>query len=353
MKINFIEGLFSNEGHYIDDIIKYEFLKDSYELHYYINGKMNKNNKEILKNANIIVHEYDYGKNFIGQILFLDKISTNISNKDFNFVMSIKYIPFYIYINFINSFDYYLLVHFFPTVKQKIYKYVLKKLWEKSKALLVLDKPVKIELSKKIDTFEKIYVIHSRDIEKKIVQKNNEMQKNKLSVIVIGAINEYKEMDDLLELISEKQYSNIELRFCAKGIRSLLECYDNNILKKNLSVVKDKYLDIDEYKKCLEEADFVYIAYKKSYGIRFSGILFDAINNGCQIICNSYDAFRYYINKYNIGYEFSNKSELDEILSNLKKLTINDDIYIDYSSKRRKELFLDIINKEVYAREAK
>lgn len=337
-KINFIESLYSEEGHYVDDIAKYEFLKDTYELHYHVNGRISGKNKKLLKN--FIIHEYDCnGNGIIDQIIFLKKVTKKISNDEFNFIMSIKYISLFLYLSFFTSFKFYLLIHFFPTIRQGLYRSILKNIWKKSNALFVLDEPVKINLEKKLDISKKIYVIHSRDVYKDHYKKVK--NKNKLSLLVIGAMNQYKEVDDLLSLLCKNSYENIDFKFYAKGINRYLEKYDvDNLKKLNSLDIKDRYFDRDEYEKFLEESDFVYIAYTKDYGIRFSGILFDALNKGCQIVCNNNELFKSYVDKYYAGYIYNTKQELHIILTNLKTLEINRTIYSDYSKKERERLFI-------------
>jgi hypothetical protein len=335
-RINFIDALFSNEGHYIDDVEKYSFLSNDYELHYFVNGKMNPENKKRL--SNFIIHESESNTSLLGLIKYMFSIQKNLLTDDFNFIMSIKYIPLFIY-SFINrKFNYFVLIHFFPTTKKRLNTFILTYLLKKTHGFMVLDIFVKENLEMIMGCNNKINVIHSRDIKALSLIKNNT---SNIKVSFIGSMNAHKDILTLIEIIEEDKYLDIEFYFYSKGI----SCYFKNSNLKNKVTVKDEYFSNEDYEYYLKSSDFVYLAYKSDYGVRFSGMLCDALSNGCQLICNDNLSFDYYIDKYNVGYIFKNKKELNNILKNIRKLDLNKEIYNDYSREKREHMFTNIVKK--------
>lgn len=336
-RINFIDTLFNNEGHYVDDIINYKYLLKDYELHYFVNGDISQENK--IRLEGFILHESSTNdKSTFGEIKYLMSIKKQINKNDFNFIMSCKYVSLFLFSVFNKFYNYYLLVHFFPTVKINLYKAILNYLLKNCNGFMVLDIFVKDNILNKFGILNnsKISVIHSRDI------KNNQVTlncNNKIKLSFIGSMNQYKDILLLTNLIKKNYYKNIEFGFYSKGILPYLK--DTETL--NILNIKDQYFSEQEFNQYLCESDFVFLSYTDDYGIRFSGMLCDALSNGCQLICNDNPSFKYYVEKYNCGYVFRDEDELHKILTNLQKLNINEEIYNDYSQQTREKLFLNIV----------
>jgi glycosyltransferase involved in cell wall biosynthesis len=337
-RINFVDSLFSNEGHYIDDVVKYSFLSNNYELHYFINGNISFENRNKL--SSFIIHESESNTSLLGLIKYMIRIQQDLLTDDFNFIMSIKYIPLFIYSFISRKSNYFVLIHFFPTIKKRLNTFLLNYLLKKTNGFLVLDTFVKNDLEIYLGENEKIKTIHSRDIKLSSSIKSND---SLVKVSFIGAMNSHKDILTLIEIIEENKYPDIEFYFYSKGISR----YFKNSNLKNKVTVKDEYFSNEDYKHYLKSSDFVYLAYKSDYGVRFSGILCDALSNGCQLLCNDNLSFEYYIDKYNVGYIFRNKEELNDILKNVRKLDLNEDIYDDYSREKREQMFTNIV-KEFY-----
>jgi len=336
-RLNFIDTLFNNEGHYIDDIINYKYLLKDYELHYFVNGDISHENKKRLEGFNL--HESSTNdKSTFGEIKYLVSIKKQLGANDFNFIMSCKYISLFLFSVFNRFYNYYLLVHFFPTVKVNLYKVILSDLLKNSNGFMVLDIFVKNDILNKfrISKNNKIFIIHSRDI------KNNQVTlncNNKIKLSFIGSMNQYKDILLLTNLIKKNYYKNIEFGFYSKGILPYLQ----NIETTNILNIQDQYFSEAEFNRFLCESDFIFLSYTINYGLRFSGMLCDALSNDCQLICNDNASFKYYIEKYNCGYMFRDEDELHKILTNLQKLSINEEIYDDYSEETREQLFLNIV----------
>jgi len=329
-RVNLIEGLFSNEGHFVKDIKNYDYLHKEYDVHYYINGSLNEVNKNELKD--FTVHEYKDSKKLLGKIFFHLFVFKSVNKKDYNLIMSAKYIPLLISSLFSRFWSYYLLVHFFPVSSFYINKLVLSTLYYFTNGFFVLSDSVKNDVSSKIIGCRtgSIRVIHSRDIEAKT--KND--KKEKFVFSFIGAMNEFKDVSLLLNLIKEVKYSNVQFRFYSKGIKPYLK----SIGSENEVIIKDEYFTPDEYDKFMSESDFVFVSYTQCYGVRFSGIVFDALNAGAQVVCNSNRSFDGFVN-YNAISEFSNEHELDRILKNLKINGIDKSLLDQFSSINRKRIF--------------
>lgn len=334
-KINFVDALFSNEGHYVCDIQKYNYLSEKYELHYFINGKLNKQNRAQL--SNFIIHESLGNKSLLGQIKYLFNIKAMLTNKDFNFFMSIKYTSLFVFSLLTNFYAFFLLVHFFPTTRILFNKASLWFILKRSNGFMVLDKSVKDDVEGHIGKIGEIKVIHSRDL---ILPKNDNKSDNKLVVSFIGAINAYKDVSLLIELLNEKHYPGLEFHLYSKGITE----YTNGILAINNILIKDEYFSPRDYSVYLKESDYIFLSYKPNYGVRFSGMVFDGLNNGCQLICNDNLSFNF-VSQYNIGRLFSNKTELNQILLTLKNKKVEGKIYKHYSKEHRELIFNKIIER--------
>lgn len=336
-RLNFIDALFNNEGHYIDDIINYKYLLKDYEVHYFVNGEISQENKKQLEG--FILHESSTNdKSIFGGIKYLVSIKNQLGANDLNFIMSCKYTSLFLFSVFNRFYNYYLLVHFFPTVRRNLYRAILNYLLKNCNGFMVLDNFVKDDILNKLGILNssKIFVIHTRDIKKNQVSLN---RSGKIKLSFIGSMSQYKDISLLINLIKKNHYQNIEFGFYSKGILPYLQ----NIETTNILDVQDRYFSRVEYNRLLCESDFVFLSYTKDYGVRFSGILCDALNSGCQLICNDNPSFKYFIKKYNCGYIFRDEDELHKILMNLRKLSINEKIYYDYSEETRKQLFLNII----------
>lgn len=334
-KINFIDALFNNEGHYIDDISKYSYLASDYELHYFINGKLNDSNKELVKD--FTVHEYISEQTIFGLLKYFRVIKCFISEGDFNFIMSVKYIPLLLFSLITRFKSFFLLVHFFPTSNFFLNKLSLKYFLLNSNGFMVLDESVKLHIKNILGDSGVVNVIRSRYIDDiDFVCKNKNEKK---IVTLLGAMNDFRDVSILFELLSENNYPNIEFRFFSKGISRYL----NGLTLKNSIVIKDEYFTPEDYISYLRETDFVYLAYKPSYGIRFSGVAFDALSCSCSVICNNNLSFSF-LKKYKASRVFYNKIELNDILLDLDSSAPDfSSFYYDFSRDKKEAVFLKYV----------
>lgn len=231
-RINFLDTLFNNEGHYVDDIINYKYLLKDYELHYFVNGDISQENK--IRLEGFILHESSTNdKSTFGEIKYLMSIKKQINKNDFNFIMSCKYVSLFLFSVFNKFYNYYLLVHFFPTVKINLYKAILNYLLKNCNGFMVLDIFVKDNILNKFGILNnsKISVIHSRDI------KNNQVTLNCNKTIIYWL---YEDILLLTNLIKKNYYKNIEFGFYSKGILPYLK--DTETLN-----IKDQYFSEQEF----------------------------------------------------------------------------------------------------------
>lgn len=256
---------------------------------------------------------------------------------------SVHYIPLYIASLFANNWNYSLVIHFFPSIHEKIYKYIIGKFIKKCKTIIVLDESVRDYLIKKtsVNLPEKFKILHTRDVIK--LDKTNK-EKEKKIILVIGSLNQMKDLRPLLNVINNYEFSNLYFKFVCHGIDNYLEInHFEKVCKSNTVLFEDRFPSLEEYKQLIYDADYVYIAYSKNYGVRYSGILFDSLAQGTLIISNSNPSLTRALNSYKCGYIFSNEYELADILLSINncentKLIISDDLYKDWSFLRNKQL---------------
>ena len=332
-KINFIDALFNSEGHFINDINNFSFLADKYNLYYFINGSISNSSKNISKKFTL--YQYNKGHSIIKQIVFLFYSFFKINSIDFNYILSTNYISLSVISLFFRK-NIYVLIHFIPTRNLFLYKLILKLLLYRSIGFIFLNEYVMLDFQKKIFLNKnKQFVINSRDLNFNSFKLSNNKIK---TVLFIGAFNEFKSVDVLIELINTYYYPNVRFIFASKGIEKLIP----NLITKNTVIVKDDYLSEKDYNDFMDIADFVFISYIKDYGVRFSGTFIDAVKHSCNTICNDLEIFKYFTSKYNTGYIFNNENDLHSILLDLKNFDVNPEIYNDFSSKKRESDLLSI-----------
>ena len=344
-KINIIEMLYDDVGHFHYDAVKYEILCSKYNVEYHINGLMSKENSEAF--SEMSVHSYEKVFGFVSCILQFRKIFKNFSKEDKNLVTSTRYIILFLYSIIFRQFNYALLVHFVPLVNTRMNHFILKYLSKRIKGFVVLDYYVQDNLRDFLNiSMNQIFVIQSRSLFDNTVIK----KEKKINISFIGALNESKKLDDLAFVLQNNYFKNLVFNFFSKGINNYFEQFQDKSFLEKINVV-DKYFNQEEYIELYKKSHYVIIPYVKEYGIRSSAIVYDSFLNGCKIIASDLPQFKYYVDKYNAGFYYSDINDLLKILEEINEdhcfSPIDEKIYSDYSEESRKnKLFLFFENLE-------
>lgn len=263
-----------------------------------------------------LTHIKENEKKFLKNILKISKILKRDENKT---IGTVSFICLYIASIITNRWDYNLVIHFMPSNRPHLYKYLISKFITKCNKIIVFSDCVKKDLLEKTKTKndKKIYEIHTREI-KHVSKILNE----KPVILTIGSLNETKKIEDLLRVIGKQKFSNLSFRFICNGINKRLEAmkFSNNC--GNDIYISDSFPSLDNYKEELYKADYSYLAYTNSYGVRFSGIFFDSLAQGTPVIVNENKSFQIMVEKYKCGFVFHSEEELMQILRGLDEKTL-------------------------------
>lgn len=292
-----------------------------------------------------------------GYLTHIQRESVNLQNdisnakeclklKGHKVIGSAYYIPLFIASILCHNWDYTLIIHFFPENRPYLYKYIIKVFIKKCNRIVVFDKAVKSYLIERTRTKyeDKICVMHTREVKKlPTVQRDNQNQK--IQILVIGNLNSSKILKPLLESIKRNKYENIEFKFVCHGINNRLieDGFDlKKDVEKNSVIFEDRFPDLNEYKRLLNSADYLYLAYTKEYGIRASGALLDSLSQGTPVIVNDNATLVGFVESYKCGFSYSTTQDLFKILSDIDngktiKPTFTDNLYIDFSEERNRK----------------
>lgn len=320
---NIIEGFYSDFGHYIDGMIKNADVSNDYQITYYVNGLVNERNKKRLRNVEIV--EFDCGHSVLGQLKFLFRVIQCADKDGFNFIASIHYISLAIFIIISGFKNLYLLIHYFPTVHKIIYRIVFKVFLKKINSFVVFSESVKQDVLENIG-YSHIAILNALDIEECNVKRSEAF----LTVSFIGAMNETKDVESLINVLVNNEFKHIKFRLLSKGIASWCE---GKTFANDVEIIDD-YFDHEIYTHYLKDSDFIFLSYKNNYGVRCSGMVFDALNNGCGLICNENKSFEF-LKGYNVSYFFDSEDTLKKVLINLTRLEVPSSLKVQYSKMAR------------------
>jgi glycosyltransferase involved in cell wall biosynthesis len=250
-----------------------------------------------------------------------------LNAKDSNgIVASTSYFLLFCYTLLTRNYSYKLLIHFIPRNMPRLYKIILRFFVTKVDQIIVLSDAVKedvIEFCSVSALSDKICLIHTREV----VKRDKLLTNTKIVVSIVGVVNSAKNYLPLLDALSVALYKNIEFKFYCEGIKNyLLEKEFTNSLNNNI-VIMDKYADSHEYNTNIAQSDYVFISYSQNYGVRFSGIMFDAIKNGAAVIVNNNKSFISMIMKYTCGFIFQEEEDLVVLLKGIDNGSITFPIF--------------------------
>lgn len=338
-EIHLIDMRYSPYGHYLDDLKHFTFLSDEYSLSYYANGVIDDTDSRLLN------YKVYGGKSTLFFLLkvywiFLTKRKQNIV------VLSASYIPLLFITLFSLNFNSSFRIHNFPKRWVQLYKFVIRKLISFSKHAVVLDFPVRDYLSDLLNIEAKRFkVVVGRPVNGNCSFPRGD--KESKSVYYIGAVNQEKDISFLLKTLSVKTFPNLKFGLYGKN----MSLYKSEVVKAqalNHITCDDKFFSDTEIEELYNKADYIIMPYKFDYGMRFSAILSDSVNNARNAILPKLPQFQFYNQKYGLGLLYSNSGELvdifDRINNTVEYISFNLDVYNDYSLQRQreqvKELFL-------------
>lgn len=310
----YCDFLYTPTGHHDQDFMV---------LNNYCDGKLThikRNEKNLIKNIFIIAH-----------ILRLPDKKT---------VGTASFICLFIASVLVRRWDYNLVIHFIPMNRYKFYKFLLGIFIKKCKRIFVFADCVKQNLIEEchIDNADKIFELHSRTLP--LVQKNTNA---KPVILIIGVLNEMKRLERLLSVVEKKHFSNLSFRFLCKGISQRIADTGFSNSCQNDVFVSDCFPTLEEYRTELYKADYSFLDYDASYGVRCSAVLLDSLGQGTPVIVNENKSFEPIVKKYGCGFAFRTEEELAKILDDINKTNIsypfiNTELLDFYSETNNKKL---------------
>ena len=95
------------------------------------------------------------------------------------------------------------------------------------------------------------------------------------------------------------------------------------ISKHNKNIlVKNQYLEFNEYKKYFNKADIIIIPEAKNYEYMSSGIIWDCFSYNKNFFASNNSLNKFYLNKYKVGYIYK-KNNLPDLFKKIKSLKKN------------------------------
>jgi glycosyltransferase involved in cell wall biosynthesis len=334
-RVYFIDMRFNVNGHYLDDIRQLKFLSERFNLEYIA---------DVPKESVCDVPSYftlkEYLFNNIYYKVFILLLLDRSSRKMF---LSCSFIPLLIISMCTFNFNFNFRIHSFPTKYKAAYKVVINLLSKISNRTIFLDYPVEeYFIGKKIVNRNKSKVVFRRDLPR-VFDFTKRKLGEPLKILFIGALNTEKDLEPILDGLIVKKLDSVRFGFYSKGI----SYYQQKILSfKQVyedTVVVDRFLDRVEYDRIISEYDILILPYVRSYGVRFSGVLNDALRNGKRVLAVDLPQFKYY-SGYGVCATYKGACDVVSAIEGLLLLSeeVNPKIYSDYSKEMMISQFNDI-----------
>lgn len=160
-------------------------------------------------------------------------------------------------------------------------------------------------------------VMPDRSLKENEVQSINDHSKP-LSFVTLGTISRIKSPYQFLsewKSLSPELLSNFRYRIFGKVFEESLSSELKQVAGEciNVEFVND-YLSSSMFNELLDSADFVVIPYSEDYAkYATSGVMWDCFEKQKAIICPDIEPFRFYVNKFRIGYMYV-EGELENTL---------------------------------------
>lgn len=330
--LNLIDMKFNKGGHYIDDLKEFGFLSDKYLCTYYAPFNSSEKNIKIDDSINLNASSKGIAFYFLLYRLLL------LKRKEKIIFLSCSFIPLFILSILACNFNYIFRVHSMPIVKVRAYRKIIRWLSNLSTNTIFLDYPVKNHfVSKGYSHPTKSTCVIGRTLN--IEQQAISATTDKFNLLFIGAMNDEKDLKPIIEALCEQKIDNLTLSFLSNGIDKYERELGNLKLIYDDINITNKFLERSEYDFAIANADALILPYKKSYGVRFSAVLNDALSLGKKVLTIKLPQFEYYSQKYNCCALYTNKSDVREAIIKIMDsppIKINQ-LNKDYSFETKKE----------------
>ncbi len=207
-----------------------------------------------------------------------------------------------------------------------IYYYYIRN--NKNISLFVSNEIIKDEINKIGIEKERLILRPERFIEKINVKDIPNERSKELKLLYIGTLRSSKNVELCVEAI--KQLNAIDVKYIIAGrckSDNKYNDYIKDITNGIPNIIRiDKYLTEEEYKKLIEECDFLVLCDKKEKSCATYGTMTEALLQGKPIIAPNIEPFSSEIQRYEIGrlYNYNDAVSLCKTISSLRT--------IDYSS---------------------
>jgi glycosyltransferase involved in cell wall biosynthesis len=171
----------------------------------------------------------------------------------------------------------------------------------------------------------RVAVLHDRYLQKQHFRSRN--TGTTLRLVTLGTISSSKNPINFIQVLTSRD-TDFLYRYDIYG-KSLDACglVLHDAVKINSHIhYYDQYISDSEYISLLEKADFVVIPYDADYTkYMTSGVMWDCFERCKPIICPDVKLFRFYIEKYKIGFTYTDESLvglIKELAENKAKITL-------------------------------
>lgn len=154
---------------------------------------------------------------------------------------------------------------------------------------VVLAEFIKDGLIEKTSVDERrVHVVHQPSLEKRSVE---DMNLDTRKPVVIG-LGQSMSQDYIDTLIAEDKNGDLDIKYSF-----LLRSKTTDYQGKHV-IVSTEYLDRRVYDERLLTSSVCIVFYPKSFNLRYSGVIDDALNHGLVVYCNDIAVGKYFANKY-------------------------------------------------------
>ena len=206
----------------------------------------------------------------------------------------------------------YFIYHFMPSCRIKFHSYALPLLAMFYK-IGVYSQGVSKVLINILGYAPEILPSRIIDSNLSIIKLHNKIYKNRVNLLIPGVRPGVRNDVDLPSIIATIKKLGIEVD--TVYIQSESKSCEYYFPEDTLNIKTFRYLEISEYTKIFSEALFIAIDFDKTYEVRASGVILDALNNGNIVITNDHPiVFQY-------GYPnttITNLENIHKIISKIK-----------------------------------
>lgn len=334
--IKLVEMRYRDEGHFIDDLEVYEEFTD-FRFNYFPFATPS---WWPYKNILLSHHASRLG------VLFL-WINMLFRRNDKMFILSASFSQLFLVAILTLNFNFYFRIHSLPVKNSRLNKYLIIFLAKYSMGAAVCTDFVKQYLIEEgVVTDKNCRVLPCRVFDDDFNNFSDTSYRDKgqrKTILYLGEYNNFKDLTVLESVLENNVFQNLNFKICGRGVTSVFD----KSTPDNVTVV-DRFIEKEEYISLISECDFVLLPYKKSYGVRGSAMLNDALAARKLIIATNVPQFVDAVKNYHIGFVYSNDLELFDLL---KRIDDGVDIrpnFSHYSSQFSRKRFINVFS-EMFA----